>query len=344
MAGHCKQTHLQKEPRLLGIEILADPSSTYSENLKVQALCQSISEFVQDYEHFLLSRKSPEHWTCDTEATLNQRIDVIIGGPPCQGFSPLGMMSRGKDRKDQHCQLNRLWQDYVRAIELFRPSAVVTENVPQFQKSMEFEEFILKLDSLGYTSNSEILNAFHYGVPQVRKRSFTISLLSGTPSFPNRIDERLTVRDAIGGMSFIPDGKNWHIGRNPRPISIERYRTIPPGGNRFNLMSSRPDITPSCWLNKLTGTTDVFGRLEWDRPASTIRTEFFKPEKGRYLHPEAHRPITHREAALIQSFPINFDFLGSKSSAARQIGEAVPPRLAKAVGLTVMQALTRDFY
>jgi DNA (cytosine-5)-methyltransferase 1 len=104
-------------------------------------------------------------------------------------------------------------------------------------------------------------------------------------------------------------------------------------------MRKRPDITPDCWLNKPTGSTDVFGRLEWDKPALTIRTEFFKPEKGRYLHPQANRPITHREAARLQSFPNDFVFVGSKIEIARQIGNAVPPKLAKAVAQAVIAVL-----
>ena len=73
--------------------------------------------------------------------------------------------------------------------------------------------------------------------------------------------------------------------------------------NRFDLQRRAPELTPACWIRKKTGGTDLFGRLWWDRPAFTIRTEFFKPEKGRYLHPSQHRPITHREAARLQSFP-----------------------------------------
>ena len=84
-------------------------------------------------------------------------------------------------------------------------------------------------------------------------------------------------------------------------------------------------------MRKTSGGTDLFGRLWWDRPSVTIRTEFFKPEKGRYLHPEEHRPITHREAARLMGFPDDFRFLGNKSDIARLIGNAVPPPLAGAV-------------
>jgi DNA (cytosine-5)-methyltransferase 1 len=96
-------------------------------------------------------------------------------------------------------------------------------------------------------------------------------------------------------------------------------------------------LVPACWRNKRSGTTDVFGRMWWDRPAPTIRTEFFKPEKGRYLHPVEHRPITVREAARLQSFPDDFIFPEDQAmtSVARQIGNAVPPLLAKAIATAV---------
>jgi DNA (cytosine-5)-methyltransferase 1 len=113
---------------------------------------------------------------------------------------------------------------------------------------------------------------------------------------------------------------------------LARYKAIPREGmNRFDLQKRAPDLTPGCWLRKKSGGTDLFGRLWWDRPAFTIRTEFFKPEKGRYLHPMDHRPITHREAARLQSFPDDFVFKGTKIEIAKQIGNAVPPALAARV-------------
>jgi len=103
----------------------------------------------------------------------------------------------------------------------------------------------------------------------------------------------------------------------------------------------RGHLVPPCWRNKPTGTTDVFGRLWWDKPASTIRTEFFKPEKGRYLHPTENRPITVREGARLMSFPDDHVFPEDQSmtSVARQIGNAVPPLLAKAIAETLAQDL-----
>ena len=107
-------------------------------------------------------------------------------------------------------------------------------------------------------------------------------------------------------------------------------------------------LLPRCWAEKPTGTTDVMGRMKWDAPSLTIRTEFFKPEKGRYLHPQwsraikrdrVNRPITHQEAALIQSFPESFVWCGTKIAIAKQIGNAVPPLLARAIGDAVADRL-----
>src|SRR5262249_50073181 len=137
-----------------------------------------------------------------------------------------------------------------------------------------------------------------------------------------------------------PTPLDLHVSRTPTAVSVQRYKIIPPGGNRFDLQRLAPELTPPCWIKKTSGGTDLFGRLWWDRPAVTIRTEFFKPEKGRYLHPEQNRPITHREAARLQSFPDDFKFCGSKIEIAKQIGNAVPPLLAKNIAQMVLKLLS----
>ena len=283
--------------------------------------------------------------------------DLIIGGPPCQGFSPLG-----RDRDDlSRAKLNGLWKHFLDAVRTIRPKAFVIENVREFQTSAEFAELLrlLETDSEldAYTPAFGVLNAADYGVPQVRHRGILVAVRDcrdGLPwppppvRGPNSPGGRpyATVRDAIGDLPprtrgteprFTDDGQHLHFGRRPLPMSLERYRAIPPGGNRFDLMRNRPDITPPCWANKPTGTTDVMGRLWWDRPSATIRTEFFKPEKGRYLHPTEDRVISHREGARLQSFPDWYLFEGTKIEIARQIGNAVPPLLGRAIARYVHQ-------
>lgn len=262
-------------------------------------------------------------------------VDIVIGGPPCQGFSPLNMLGVGLDRRS-------LWREYLRALEEAAPSVFVMENVPELLRSAEYQAFKTAAEDLGFRVEGNILNAADYGVPQTRRRAIVIGSRVGPPVWPAQTHfapTRLalggrpwrTFRDAVEGLSLEPTGTDWHNRRNPRPMSVERYQTIPnEGEGRFDLAARRPDITPGCWLRKKTGSTDVFGRLWWDRPAFTIRTEFYKPEKGRYLHPSEHRPITIREAARCMTMPDDFVLPQEQSmtSVAKQIGNAVPTLLA----------------
>ena len=120
------------------------------------------------------------------------------------------------------------------------------------------------------------------------------------------------------------------------PLSLARYESIPYGGSRRDL----PDhMLAECWRGNTRGASDVMGRLVWERPAVTVRTEFYRPEKGRFLHPTEHRPITHLEAARIQGFPDDYLWAGTRASIARQIGNAVPPPLARAVASRLAEHL-----
>lgn len=291
--------------------------------------------------------------------------DVVIGGPPCQGFSNLG----SKDVDDPR---NKLWRQYLRFVTAAEPSFFVIENVDRFRASNEFA--LLKQEENGgllkdYTLTDGLLLAADYGAPQRRLRTIVIGSRNGKVELPSPTHARVpqrgstkpwrTVRDAIDGLPERPDttllpeseveffgervpgifkGLDLHFGRRPTERSLLRYDCIPPGGGRFDLPD---DLMPDCWRNKPTGTTDVMGRMRWDQPSLTIRTEFFKPEKGQYLHPQweqndararVNRVITHYEAALIQSFPSNYLWCGSKIEIAKQIGNAVPPALAAAIG------------
>lgn len=300
------------------------------------------------------------------------QADVVIGGPPCQGFSLLNKNREGDPRK-------QLWRPYFEIVERSQAKVFVMENVPQLLDSFEHGEIMGTAKAMGFKVWAAVLSAADYGVPQTRRRAFIIGCKQLNPAlvFPPRrthFDPRKgvpqisslqadgdgympdvvkwqTVRDAIADLlppvgteiRDEPSPLNLQFGRSPTPKSIARYKAIPKEGmNRFDLQKIAPEITPDCWIRKKTGGTDLFGRLWWDRPAFTIRTEFFKPEKGRYLHPKQHRPITHREAARLQSFPDNFVFKGSKIEIARQIGNAVPPGLAARVADVVHLLLTMN--
>ena len=272
--------------------------------------------------------------------------DFLVGGPPCQGFSNLGEKLPNDPRR-------QLWRHFLRAVRDSRPLIFVMENVPPILKSAEYEEICNEARNLGYKVEGRVLNAADYGTPQLRKRAFIIASRIGQPPFPEathrnpgappKFEARnlptwLTVKDAIGELPPMPDGINWHIGRNPTEKSLRRYKCIPLGGNRWNLPL---ELMPECWKKKTEGGTDLFGRLWWDRPSVTIRTEFYKPEKGRYLHPVENRPITHREAARLQGFSDEFQFRGNRIEVGIQIGNAVPPPLSYEIGRAAIREIRR---
>lgn len=292
------------------------------------------------------------------------KTDVLIGGPPCQGFSLLNRDRTGDHRRS-------LWWHFMEVADRARAKVIVMENVPQLLGSREFSQMMRRLRELKFNHvMAHVLSAANYGVPQVRKRAIIVASRVGPIALPipshleaGRLaklngDAGLWGRvprpwvDVETAIADLPDPvgteigvgvsatAELHFGRQPTATSLERYRVVPYGGNRFDLLREAEHLTPECWKRKKSGGTDLFGRLWWARPSVTIRTEFFKPEKGRYLHPEAHRPITHREAARLQSFPDRFRFTGSKTQVARQIGNAVPPLLAYAIAKRVGECLS----
>ncbi len=296
-----------------------------------------------------------EEWLAGEPAV--PQADVVIGGPPCQGFSLLNKNRRGDVRR-------ALWEPYLDIVHLSGARMFVMENVSELYRSPELLDIQRRAKQLGFKTKAAILNAADYGAPQTRKRTVIVGwddTRVGAPVFPmtpthaapdlnSPLPVWRTVRDVIGDLDE-PEGTevrqaeaphNLHFGRNPTMKSLARYRAVPPGGNRFDLMRNALEITPGCWVRKTSGGTDLFGRLWWDRPSVTIRTEFFKPEKGRYLHPEKHRPITHREAARLMGFPDDFVFKGGKTDIARQIGNAVPPDLAGAIAHMVTATLKTE--
>lgn len=310
-------------------------TKTYAQNFGDHALCVDIEEWL---------RAGPDI----------PQADVVIGGPPCQGFSLLNKQRAGDVRR-------QLWQPYMDVVERSGASAFVIENVAELKTSPEHALICERASRMGFKTTSAVLLAADYGSPQTRKRTVIVGWRSGTeidapfPPLPTHASPEKksnllpwrTVRDAIGDLAP-PQGTeprdvaapfDLHFGRNPTPKSRARYKAVPLGGNRFDLQRNAPELTPDCWVRKVSGGTDLFGRLWWDRPSVTIRTEFFKPEKGRYLHPVQDRPITHREAARLMGFPDDFKFIGTKTEIARQIGNAVPPHLGGAIGLLIRDLL-----
>ena len=312
-----------------------DPAAiaTHKANFSGEAVCGNVEDWLQ--------------------GAVIPTADVVIGGPPCQGFSLLNKKRNGDARR-------ALWEPYIDVVVRSGARIFIMENVAELFRSPELVKIRERAAKEGFRTEAAILNTADYGAPQTRRRTIVIGWKPGAwalefpplkthaePGTETNLPRWRTVRDAIfdlpAPVAFEIDGPaplDLHIRRNPTAVSLERYKAVPPGGNRFDLQRNAPAITPDCWIRKTSGGTDLFGRLWWDRPSVTIRTEFYKPEKGRYLHPEQHRPITHREAARLMGFPDDFKFRGSKVEIARQIGNAVPPPFAGALGRLVSEMLT----
>ena len=268
------------------------------------------------------------------QVTPRGRCEVLVGGPPCQGFSTLGKRQSGDLR-------NSLVLEFVRWASTLRPKVVVIENVEPFLRTEVWRQLASGLERLGFFVRAECLNAADFGAAQQRVRSFTIGSRIGglsirrLPGFHHK-----TVRDAWKGLPSKPDGENWHYAPEPSIVARERMSKIPPGGSKKDLMDAEPELCPPSWWRPRLELTDVWGRLRWDEPSNTVRTGCNNASKGRYIHPDQNRVISLREAARLQSIPDEFQFRGYPIDVARQIGNSVPPALGCAVAAGVAEALS----
>jgi DNA (cytosine-5)-methyltransferase 1 len=263
------------------------------------------------------------------------RCDVLIAGPPCQGFSTLG-------KRDTNDPRNRLSFEIIRWAQALRPQVVVIENVAAFIDSPVWRTLARRLKGLGYHVTFDICDAVEFGVPQRRVRSATFASRRGPITLPLRRDKvPVTISDAWDGLPRRPSGEGLDVYLKTTPLALARMRVIPPGGGKRDILERAPHLAPPSWLRRRrTEITDVWGRMQWDRPANTLRTEFVNPSKGRYIHPEQHRVISLREAARLQSIPDSFRFVGTVPYViARQIGNGVPPLLGRAIARQVMHSL-----
>ena len=281
----------------------------------------------------------------------HSNIDVIVGGPPCQGFSQKGKRLSINDNR------NFLFKKFIDAVDVFKPKYFVLENVPNVLTTANgfFKEEIIKgFEELGYVVNAKTLNASNFGVPQNRRRAFFIgSKIGRLLEFPEPRRKKTTIKDAIYDLPFISSGEGSeffeyekpvssdyqkmlrknskgiynHFATNHSKVALERLKLIPKGKGR--------EVLPQKHRTKsiYSGT---WSRLLEDGIASTITTRFDTPSSGLFTHPILNRCLTVREAARIQSFADVFIFHGTKTSQMKQVGNAVPPLLAKEVATIIL--------
>lgn len=268
---------------------------------------------------------------------LPSDVDILISCAPCTGFSQ--KQSRNHVKDDARNKLVERTALYATA---WHPQYIVIENVKELLKgrhSHHFQALHKKLVNLGYEVFAEIHNLKDFGLPQGRIRSLVVAKLNGRIELhPPGVDRYATVRNAIGHLPPIRAGEThpddpMHVCPNMTGRSMERMRAIPKdGGSWTDIPEKLAHLRiPSMNVEKPGSFPDIYGRLAWDRSAPTVTRECSHPGNGRYCHPEQDRLLTVREMALIQGFPSDYQFLGSLSFKYRQIGDAVPPLVARQI-------------
>jgi len=304
------------------------------------------------YQESFINRRSPTttliRSRIEAPATLekldavrdSRPVDVLLGGPPCQDFSPARLKRRRSAARSS------LIHDYLRLLRAVRPRAFLFENVPGLQAAdggRHWGAFRGTLQTLGYRMLTDVLDAQNYGVPQRRRRLFVVGVSNdcGEFSFPEPQGPPKGVMDAIGHLPPLRAGERCpedtnHRARKHRAETVAYLRAIPPGGSWRDAKAHR---VLDCHKGH-TGHYDVYGRMEGNEVAPTITGGCTNPSKGRFIHPTQHRGLTVREAALLQTFPEDWTFLGGVEAASQQVGNAVPVRLGRALAERLRASLT----
>ena len=245
---------------------------------------------------------------------FQNKVDVIIGGPPCQGFSVCGK----RDKKDKR---NKLYKEFLRFVSIIKPKFAVMENVTGILSMKDakgnsvFNEILQEFIELGYFVTHDVLTASDFGVAQKRQR--VIIIAKRHDIFPRSTKKHYTVEDVLWDLTYEDENLNGHVCFNPTKETVERIKQLSWGGKlneKFNF--SRQRLHPHF-------------------PSPTVVT------RPHYIHPHYDRFLTPRELARLQSFPDTFEFCGSKTDMVKQIGNAVPPKLSEAIAKKIKTEVKR---
>lgn len=309
-----------------GYDIAGECRYAYEENNKAEFILKDIKE-IDEHE---ISNLYPS----DTD------IKVLMGCAPCQPFSAYSYRYKDSDNRQQ--KMNLL--DYFgKQVEFVQPDIVSMENVPQLQHDPVFDNFCDLLERRGYHVSWRVVYAPEYGVPQKRKRLLLLASRLGDIQLiePTRQEGNYpTVREAIGHLRAISAGETdaidrLHKSRKLSDLNLTRIRNSQPGRTWEDWDES---LLPDCYRKKSGASyKSVYGRLEWDKPSSTMTTQFVGYGNGRFGHPEQDRALSLREGAILQTFPEDYVFFPPNEpvsfvKTALQIGNAVPVQLGKIIG------------
>jgi len=298
---------------------------TYERNIGVKPMNEDLS--VLDPQEF--ARKT---------GLRKGDLTVLIACAPCTGFSQKNAQNHVVDDPRNH-----LVERTGLFVEELMPEFFVMENVKELlqgKMSFHFDELKQHLEKLGYEVKYEVHDLSEWGLPQKRKRALIVARRDGKPlpPFPEPVEKVMTVRDAIADLPKLEAGKTdpsdpMHTCPGHNNHSMERIRAIPKDGGSWADIPSEKEylLIPAMKRARPGSFPDIYGRLWWDRPAITITRECGHPGNGRYLHPEQDRMLSVREMALLQGYPKDYIFEGPLSSKYNQIGDAVPPMIARKI-------------
>lgn len=285
----------------------------------------------------------------------NQKIDIVIGGPPCQSYSTLG-----KRKMDDRAHL---FEQYCRVLSILKPRLFLFENVSglmSMQQGHLIEIIKQEFKKLGYIVKSQLLNAVDYGVPQYRERVILVGMLNKNtfeypaPTHGKGLLPYVTLADALADLPRLKSGQtNSQYATPPLhpfqqfvregSVAIEENSSPQNGEHLLKIMQALPDGGSKDDLPEeirpKSGYGNTYAKMWWKKPAPTVTRNFATPSSSRCIHPRDSRALTTREGARLQSFPDTYKFYGSRSMKNLEIGNAVPPLLSIALAKAVKKAL-----
>jgi DNA (cytosine-5)-methyltransferase 1 len=273
-----------------------------------------------------------------TELGLGRgELTLLKACPPCQGYSSIG-------KGDPDDTRNELVDEVWKFVQAFAPRVLILENVPGLGRDHRLARLVRQVRAVGYSVKTYSVDATEFGVPQRRRRLIVVGVSGGVRELPESIVELLpdwftdlavrTAGEALASVAHVDGATDpLHRPRVSSPTVMARIQALPVGGSRFDLPD---DLRLGCHARlDRRDATSSYSRMLSDAPAPTMTTRCTTPACGRFVHPTKHRAITLREAATLQTFPLTYVFEGRVGEVERQIGNAVPVRMAHGLGLCV---------